>query len=118
DDETCGGLTGAACDDGEFCNYPLDAMCGAADATGVCEPLPEACDLVYDPVCGCDDNTYGNACEANMAGVSIAAQGACEDTSNDQACGGLQGLSCDDGEFCNYSLEAICGAADATGICE
>src|SRR5690606_41186328 len=75
---TCGGLVGGGCADGQFCNYPLDAMCGSADQTGVCEPIPEACTEQYEPVCGCDDATYSNACEANAEGVSVAALGECK----------------------------------------
>src|SRR5690606_19008803 len=118
--ETCGGIVGAACDEGEFCNYAPDARCGEADTTGTCETMPEVCTRQYDPVCGCDDQTYGNACEAHAAGVSVASLGECESEQppSDVECGGLQGLSCDRGQFCNYALDAMCGAADATGTCE
>ena len=117
DGQTCGGLTGASCSASQYCDFPAGALCGAADATGVCKPLPEACDLIYSPVCGCDDMTYGNACEANMAGVSVARNGECEPDGNQGICGGIAGLGCDDGEFCNFPPDAICGAADATGVC-
>jgi hypothetical protein len=117
--DACGGLTGADCPDGQYCSYPQDALCGAADATGTCAPRPDACDAIYDPVCGCDDRTYGNACEAAAAGVSVVREGVCDDGSgNGDVCGGLTGAGCDDGEYCNYPEDALCGAADATGTCE
>jgi hypothetical protein len=116
----CGGLLGGSCSDGEFCNFPLDAICGAADATGICEPIPQACTREFNPVCGCNDQTFSNACEAHAAGISVASSGECggETPPTGAVCGGLLGGPCADGEFCNFPLDAICGAADATGICE
>ena len=114
----CGGLQGLQCGAGEFCNFAPVAFCGAADQTGICTTTPEACDLNFDPVCGCDDQTYGNECEANLAGVSVASRGECgAPPPSGDACGGLLGLACGDGQFCNFAPDAICGAADATGIC-
>jgi hypothetical protein len=75
--DVCGGIAGLTCSPGFFCNYTLDQLCGAADDLGECDPIPEACPEIYSPVCGCDGVTYGNACEANAAGVAVAAEGNC-----------------------------------------
>lgn len=132
---TCGGLLGQQCGAGEFCNYDATTDCGAADQTGVCEAIPEACAAIYAPVCGCDGKTYGNRCEAHAKGVSVAAEGACggepePDAGSPDAggggsktCGGIAALTCAEGEFCNYEPAAGgqgCDGtiADAAGVCQ
>lgn len=54
-----------------YCRKPV----GACDSLGYCAPRPDACTQEYDPVLGCDDQEYGNACEAAAAGVSVAVGG-------------------------------------------
>jgi hypothetical protein len=76
-DEICGGFAGLQCKDGLYCDFPPATNCGSGDQTGVCTVPPEACTKIYAPVCGCDGNTYGNACEASRAKVSVRREGEC-----------------------------------------
>jgi len=116
DGDSCGGLLGASCAEGTFCDFALDAACGAADRTGSCEPVPSVCTQDFNPVCGCDGQTYANACAANAASVSVASTGECAGAGD--VCGGLAGATCEAGQFCSFTLDARCGAGDQTGTCE
>jgi len=107
--EKCDPANGEGCGDNEFCKVPPE-HCGAADVKGVCTPIPQGCPDVWEPVCGCDGVTYGNACEADMAGVSIRHRGECH-----EVCGGIQGIGCPDGEFCKLPPGHCC--CDFQGRC-
>ncbi len=106
----CGGAA-PACPAGQFCNRPPGSGCDTG-VQGVCQPTPTSCPGTTDPVCGCNATTYANACLANVAGVQIAAPGACQPQ---QACGGPSAIPCDAGEFCKKAAGSC--AADASGFC-
>lgn len=36
-----------------------------------------ACTAIYQPVCGCNNKTYGNACEAEARGITKYTSGEC-----------------------------------------
>jgi hypothetical protein len=107
-----GTLTGGACASSADC--AAEAYCrlpdGECAATGVCEPRPTECFGVYLTVCGCDGRTY-SYCEAAIAGVGVAYYGSCA-----AACGGIAGMPCPTGEFCDLPA-GLCGAADLDGRC-
>lgn len=75
--KACGARAGDTCSEKEFCDYRPGSYCGAADAQATCQPRPEMCIEIYKPVCGCDDKTYGNSCQANAAGVGYHSEGEC-----------------------------------------
>jgi hypothetical protein len=79
--DACGGFRPVGspeCDTGLFCQHQAGALCGAADAPGECVLIPDFCAEIFDPVCGCDGQTYGNACEAAANLTGIFELGACE----------------------------------------
>ena len=62
-EQVCGGLPlpemSTACDADQVCERPADS-CRIADLQGVCVAKPELCPEIYQPVCACNGQTYGN----------------------------------------------------------
>lgn len=74
------------CGVGAYCTAETECMadpsCPECEVCyGYCAPVvpPPACDCpaVWAPVCGEDGQTYGNACEAECAGVDAEHEGEC-----------------------------------------
>lgn len=68
----------ADCASNQFCEFAA-GTCPKKNsgAQGTCVTKPEGCIQIYDPVCGCDNKTYGNDCTRQQAGVSLKSTGAC-----------------------------------------
>jgi hypothetical protein len=63
----------AECGEREVCVRPR----GMCHSDGSCLPADVECPRLWDPACGCDRQSYGSPCDAEVRGVSVAHRGSC-----------------------------------------
>ncbi|MDQ3035703.1 MAG: hypothetical protein M3Y87_25075 [Myxococcota bacterium] len=110
-----GGCSGNGdCAGTEYCSLP-EATCSGV---GACQMRPEFCIGIFDPVCGCDGTTYGNACNAAAAGVNVQHRGEC---GAPDVCLGAPAPTCcfDDGHCAvGRCIGELCGPGGQAGVCK
>jgi hypothetical protein len=94
-------FTDAQCKTGEFCALkPGECLLPTFNILeGKCAKKPEACIMLYKPVCGCDGKTYGNSCSAASKGVNVAHEGECN---TPQPCSSLNKGQCNTRSDCEW----------------
>lgn len=95
------------CGTDEYCSK-VEGECKSA---GTCQAKPMVCPDVWMPVCGCDNRTYGNVCEAAAAGVNIVHNGECAPPPATQC---VSSAECMIDEFCDKAA----GQCDGQGTCQ
>lgn len=72
-----GGATDTCeCETGQYCEQ---TSCDI-EGPGECAPMPELCTANFAPVCGCNGQTFSNACAAASAGINVdTTDAACEE---------------------------------------
>jgi hypothetical protein len=115
----CDGPLRLSCQDGQYCNAIRAGQCPGPRRFGVCSDQPQICPDIFQPVCGCDGQTYPNSCNAAAAGVAVVHTGACAPAKTQ--CGGIAGIQCPGSGRCvddpSDSCDPTMGGADCIGIC-
>lgn len=104
------------CTTAAVASSPILLGARGCDLSGLVTDREEECSAEYAPVCGADQTTYGNACEADRAGVEVVADGACEELPPSCPDGTVASQFCD--EFgCYPQCEPIAPDPGTGGSC-
>ncbi|MGA1840304.1 MAG: Kazal-type serine protease inhibitor domain-containing protein [bacterium] len=96
------------CPNGSYCQKSE----GNCTGQGECVSKPAFCAQVLDPVCGCNENTYPNECQAALNGVNVLYEGECSPVTK----------SCANNNDClpnfpGYYCQKTDGSCTAQGTC-
>lgn len=96
------------------CSADTECAIGELCRDGACVGM--SCTQQYEPVCGVDGQTYGNACSAGLAHVAVAHVGECNVCTTDTEC--AIGELCRSGRCvrmaCTEQYQPVCGVDGRT----
>jgi hypothetical protein len=118
-----------SCPDGNYCKL-LDGNPFECTGDGECVPTPPICDKSAKPVCGCNFQSYANACEAAKDQMNVKGAGSCDGTCNvgsnecgvGKYCAAPQGQCSGKGQCivtppataCGGAIDPVCGCNGKT----
>lgn len=117
--QLCEGPLHLTCAKSQYCSATGRSHCPGPKNVGICATRPDLCTDLFDPVCGCDGETYSNSCFAAAVGVAVDHSGAC--AAKPPFCGGIAGIPCPGLGKCIDDPSDDCdpkaGGADCGGLC-
>jgi hypothetical protein len=115
----CDGPLHLQCPKADYCSSVVMGHCPGPRTIGFCARRPDRCIELFQPVCGCDGQTYSNSCFAAAAGVAVDHAGECAPVG--PFCGGIAGIPCPGSGQCvdnpNDGCDPKAGGADCGGSC-